>query len=98
MPPGAGTLPPGLPMTSAPPPGMIPGLPNPLAAGKIPILELSSLTRPRNEVHYNYHARYIPFFNVRQYTQINVHLIKEYGIVPIAYGCTEIRSQNKGLN
>ena len=40
IPPGAGTLPPGLPMTSAPPPGMIPGLPNPLAAGKISILEL----------------------------------------------------------
>ena len=39
-------------------------------------------------------ARYIPFFNVRQYTQINVYFIKEYGIVPIAYGCTEIRSQN----
>ena len=37
-----------------------------------------------------YQARYIPFFNVRQDTQINVHFIKEYGIVPIAYGCTEI--------
>ena len=42
----------------------------------------------------NYQARYIPFFNVRQYTQINVYFIKEYGIVPIVYGCTEIRSQN----
>ena len=41
-----------------------------------------------------YQARYIPFFNIRQYTQINVYFIKEYGIVPIAYGCTEIRSQN----
>ena len=31
---------------------------------------------------------------VNMYTQINVYFIKEYGIVPIAYGCTEVRSQN----
>ena len=44
-----------------------------------------------------YQARYIPFSNIRQYTQINVYLTKKYGIVPIAYGCTEVRSQNKPL-
>ena len=36
-----------------------------------------------------YQARYIPFSHVRQYTQNNVHFIKAYGTVPIAYGCTE---------
>ena len=41
-----------------------------------------------------YQARYIPFYNIRQYTQLYVYLIKEYGTVPIAYGCTEVRSQN----
>ena len=45
----------------------------------------------------HYQARYIPFFNVRQYTQINVYFIKEYGIVPIAYGCTKVRSQNDSI-
>ena len=43
----------------------------------------------------SYQARYIPFFNVRQYTQINVHFIKAYGIVPIAYGCTEVYDLKK---
>ena len=47
----------------------------------------------KTELLYNYQARYIPFFNVRQYTQINVYFIKEYGIVPIAYGCTKVRSR-----
>ena len=40
------------------------------------------------------HAKSIAFYHVRQYTQINVHFIKEYGIVPVAYGCTEVSSQN----
>ena len=38
----------------------------------------------------SYQARYIPFYHVRQYTQINVYFIKAYGTVPIAYGCTEV--------
>ena len=42
----------------------------------------------------NYQARYVLFFHVRPYTQINVHLIKAYGTVPIAYGCTELRSHD----
>ena len=40
-----------------------------------------------------YQARYIPFHNVRQYTQINVHFIKMYCTVRNAYGCTELGLQ-----
>ena len=50
--------------------------------------------RKKVAVPLKYQARYIPFYNIRQYTQLYVYLIKEYGIVPIAYGCTEIRGQN----
>ena len=42
-----------------------------------------------------YQARYISFSHVRQYTQINVHFINAYGIVPIAYGCTEVYDLKK---
>ena len=37
-----------------------------------------------------YQARYIPFFNIRQYTQINVYLIKKYGFVRNAYVSTKV--------
>ena len=39
-----------------------------------------------------YQARYIPFHNLRQYTQINVHFIKMYCTVRSAYGCTEVKA------
>ena len=54
---------------------------------------LDNLQKAKFTYIYMYHARYIPFYNVRPYTQIIVHFIKEYGIVPISYGCTEVRSQ-----
>ena len=48
-----------------------------------------SLTN-RNMKGFFYQAWYNPFYNIRQDTQLYVYLIKEYGTVPIAYGCTEV--------
>ena len=53
-----------------------------------------NVVKPKGLKTYIYQARYIPFYNIRQYTQLYVYLIKEYGIVPIAYGGTEVKSQN----